>query len=187
MEIAFEEIESEFEQTFRYVKQDIAKILEKDLRLHYTIALLACCACEMLAWHQDSTEDEVFTSLLPDSYKAVGKTLLDALRNGLAHNFRPKTIKFGNEKWRLSIYSEQGGPFLKVLEDEEEQQQRWIVLNVRTLSSRIFSLIDAYEERLRTSADARLNFEQKSERSIKSISAEATRLAEAFRSLPQEA
>ena len=80
MEIAFEKIEKEFKETFGYVKQDIAKILEKDLRLHYTVALLACCACEMLAWHQDSSEDEVFTSLLPDSYKAVGKTLLDALR-----------------------------------------------------------------------------------------------------------
>src|SRR5665213_2830993 len=81
MEIAFEQIEQEFDQTFRYVKQDIAKILDENLRLHYTMALLVCCACEMLAWHRDSTEDEVFTSLLPDSYKDVGKTLLDALRN----------------------------------------------------------------------------------------------------------
>src|SRR5438477_12749128 len=115
MEIAFEQIEQEFKETFGYVKQDIAKILDENLRLHYTIALLVCCACEMLAWHRDSNEDEIFTSLLPDSYKAVGKTLFDVLRNGLAHNFRPKTIKFENEEWRLSIGSEQAGPFRKIV------------------------------------------------------------------------
>lgn len=98
MEIAFHEIKKEFDETFGYIRQDIAAILKTDLKLHYTIALLACCACEMLTWHGNLRKEqayEVFTSFLPDAeeYKAVGKTPWEALRNGLAHNFRPETIK----------------------------------------------------------------------------------------------
>lgn len=36
MEITFSEIEKEFKETFGYVRQDIAKILDDDLKLHYT-------------------------------------------------------------------------------------------------------------------------------------------------------
>ena len=101
MEIAFREIEQEFRQTFGYVRQDIAEILNKNLGLNYTIALLVCCACEMLTWYRGLRDDqasEVFTSLLPDTepYKAIGKTLWEALRNGLAHKFRPDTIRIGD-------------------------------------------------------------------------------------------
>ena len=53
MEIAFKEIEKEFNETFGYVRQDIAEILKKNLGLNYTIALLVCCACEMLTWHRE--------------------------------------------------------------------------------------------------------------------------------------
>lgn len=52
MEITFNEIEKEFKETFGYVRQDIDAILTKNLGLNYTIALLVCCACEMLTWHQ---------------------------------------------------------------------------------------------------------------------------------------
>jgi len=106
--IAFKEIEKEFNETFGYVRQDIAEILKKNLALNYTIALLVCCACEMLTWHRDLRDDQaykVFTSLLPDTEpcKAVGKTLWEALRNGLAHNFRPDTIKIEDDEWRFTI------------------------------------------------------------------------------------
>ena len=81
MEIVFKQIEKEFSETFGYVRQDIAELLKNDRPLHYTVALLVCCACEMLTWHRDLKDDqahEVFTSLLPDTepYKAVGKTLV---------------------------------------------------------------------------------------------------------------
>jgi hypothetical protein len=48
MEIAFNEIGKEFNETFGYVRQDIVELLENDRPLRYTVALLACCACEML-------------------------------------------------------------------------------------------------------------------------------------------
>jgi hypothetical protein len=45
MEIAFKEIEKEFNETFGYVRQDIAKILEKNLGLnlrYWSVALVRC-------------------------------------------------------------------------------------------------------------------------------------------------
>jgi len=120
MEIAFKEIEKEFNETFGYVRQDIAEILKKNLGLNYTIALLVCCACEMLTWHRDLRDDqayEVFTSLLPDtdSYKAIGKTLWEALRNGLAHKFRPDTFRIEDEEWRFTISSQSGPQMLSLI------------------------------------------------------------------------
>src|ERR1035441_7684288 len=114
MEIVFKEIEKEFGETFGYVRQDIVELLKSDRPLHYTVALLVCCACEMLTWHRglrDDQANEVFTSLLPDTepYRAAGKTLWKALRNGLAHNFRPATIKIGDDEWRFTITSHRSG------------------------------------------------------------------------------
>jgi len=186
MEIAFKEVEKEFKETFGYVRQDIAEILKKDLGLNYTIALLVCCACEMLTWHRGLRDDqayEVFTSLLPDTepYKAVGKTLWEALRNGLAHKFRPDTIRIENDEWRFTI-SSQPGPHMSVTKG----QPHWIHLNIRAFSSRVISQIDAYEQQLRTNADARLSFHQKSKSYIKTMPADAARIADALRSVPGE-
>jgi len=183
MEIAFKEIEKEFSETFGYVRQDIGAILENDLGLNYTIALLVCCACEMLTWHRDLRDDqahEIFTSLLPDTepFRAVGKTLWEALRNGLAHKFRPDTIRIENDEWRFTI-SSHGGPHVSV----RQGRPHWIHLNIRECCSRIRCQIDAYEQELRTSADARARFYQRSGKSVKTIPAEAAKVANAFRSI----
>jgi hypothetical protein len=180
MGIAFKEIEKEFNETFGYVRQDIAAILKKNLGLNYTIALLVCCACEMLAWHRDLKDDEVFTSLLPDTeaYKTIGKTLWEALRNGLAHKFRPYTISIKDDEWRFTI-SSGPGPHMSVFTGKPN----WIHLNMRVFSERVTSQIDAYEEELRTSADARLNFQRKSKSYVKNIPADAKRIADALRSV----
>jgi hypothetical protein len=185
VEIAFEKIEKEFSETFGYVRQDIANLLEKDRPLHYTVALLVCCACEMLTWHRDLRDTqahEVFALLLPDtdSYKAVGKVFWESLRNGLAHNFRPATIRIEDDEWRFTISSQRSGPLISV----RKGQPHWIELNIRNFSSRVISQIDVYEQELRTSADARLRFREKSERYyIKTIPAEAARIADALRAI----
>jgi hypothetical protein len=181
MEIAFKEIETEFKETFGYVRQDIAEFLKNDRPLHYTIALLVCCTCEMLTWHRDLRDDqayEVFSSLLPDPYTVVGKTLWEALRNGLAHKFRPDTIRIEDDNWRFTI-SSQPGPLMRVTRG----QPHWIHLNIRDFSSRVISLIDAYEQELRTSPGARLRFHEKSKTYIRTIPAEAARIADALRSV----
>jgi hypothetical protein len=189
LEIAFKEIEKEFAETFGYVRQDIAEILKRNLGLNYTIALLVCCACEMLTWHRGLRDDqayEVFTSLLLDTdpYKAVGKTLWEALRNGLAHKFRPDTIRIAGDELRFTISSRSGGgPLLSVIKG----RPNWIHLNIRAFASRVISQVDAYEQELRTSADARLSFHQNSQSYIRTIPPEAARIADALRLVLGEA
>jgi hypothetical protein len=180
---AFQDIEKEFNETFGYVRQDIAKILEKDLRLHYTIALLVCCACEMLTWHRDLREDQVFTQLLPDTeqYKTLGKTMWEAFRNGLAHNFRPSTIKIEDDEWRFTISSGQLSPHMSVTKGQPDKKlPHWIHLNIRIFSERVISQIDAYEHELRTSPEACRKFDEKSKNYIKGLNQDATRIAAAL-------
>jgi len=185
MEIVFKQIEKEFSETFGYVRQDIVELLKNDRPLHYTVALLVCCACEMLTWHRGLRDDqahEVFTSLLPDTepYKGAGKTLWEALRNGLAHNFRPDTIKIGDDEWRFSISSRRGGPRMSITKGKPH----WIHLNIRDFSSRVTLQINAYEQELRTSSGARLRFHEKSGMDyVKKIPPEAARVAGALRSV----
>jgi hypothetical protein len=62
------------------------------------------------------------------------------------------------------------------------QSTHWIHLNIRELSSRVITQIDAYEQELRTNADARLRFREKSKIYLKTIPAEAVRVADALRS-----
>jgi hypothetical protein len=185
-QITFQEIEKEFRETFGYVRQDIAKILEQDLRLHYTIALLVCCACEMLTWHRNLREEQVFTFLLPDTkpYKAIGKTLWEALRNGLAHNFRPSTIKIEGEEWRFAISSDQSRPHIYAAKGQLGQKQPyWIHLNIRVFAARVISQIDAYEQELRTSLEACRRFDERSKAYIKGLNSDATPVAAALKSI----
>jgi hypothetical protein len=137
----------------------------------------------MLAWHRDLRKDQVFTSLLPDTkpYKVVGKTFWEALRNGLAHNFRPATIKVEDDEWRFSI-SSQSWPHI-FSKGQPHQPQHWIHLNIRACSERVISQIDAYELELRTSPDARLSFHEKSKENIKPIPTKAVDIAAALRSV----
>lgn len=183
VEVAFAEIEKEFRETFGYVRQDIAAIRKANLGLNYTVALLICCACQMLAWHKDLEDDQVFTSLLPDTeaYQVIGKTMFEALRNGLAHRFRPDTIKIGNQQWRFAIYW-RGGSNLRASEGEPN----WLPLNVKVLEEQLAAKIDAYEEELRQSASARLGFREKSKRCIRDIPPQATRIAEAWKAMLAE-
>jgi hypothetical protein len=64
----------------------------------------------------------------------------------------------------------------------------WIHLNIRDFSSRVSLQIDAYEQELRTNADARLRFHEKSGKYyVKTLPPEAARIADALRSVLGEA
>jgi hypothetical protein len=180
VEVAFAEIEKEFRETFGYVRQDIAAIRKANLGLNYTVALLICCACQMLAWHKDLEDDQVFTSLLPDTdaYQVIGKTMFEALRNGLAHRFRPDTIKIGNHQWRFAIFW-RGESHVSATEGKPN----WLLLNVKVLEERLVAKIDAYEEELRHSANARFGFRKKSQKSTRTIPPQATRITGAWKSI----
>ena len=181
VEVAFRDIEKEFKETFGYVSQDIAAIRKAELGLNYTVALLICCACDMLAWHKDLKDYQVFARLLPDDepYQLIAKSMFEALRNGLAHRFRPDTIKIGSEQWRFTI-AWQDGPHLRVIKGEPN----WLRLNVKVLSERVTKQINAYEDELRKSARARKNFQSKSSKCVKDIPPQqAVNVAAAWKSI----
>ncbi len=182
-DVAFAQIEKEFKETFGYVRQDMAEIRKADLGLNYTVTLLICSACQMLAWHRDLKDHQIFTSLLPNDerYRLIGKTIFEALRNGLAHRFRPDTVKIGNEQWRFSI-AWQGGPHASAIEGKPN----WLQLNVKVLAERITAQIDAYHVELQNSARARVNFQGKSKKCVKDVNEkpeQLARIAEAWRSV----
>jgi hypothetical protein len=56
MEIASQDSKREFSETFGYIRQDLAAIPSSNVGLNCTIALPACCGCEMLAWHRGVRE-----------------------------------------------------------------------------------------------------------------------------------
>ena len=180
MAIVFSEIEKEFKETFGYVRQDIAAIRGKGLGLNCTVALLICCACEMLAWHKDMKGHEVFALLLPDekSYQMIAKKMFDALRNGLAHSFRPQTIRIGGDEWRFSL-AWQTGPHLSVIRGTPN----WLRLNVKVFSERITDQINAYEVELRNSLPARRNFQLKAGKCVTEVPPNAKSLIVAWKSV----
>ena len=157
VEVTFAAIEKEFSETFGYVRQDIKAILDTNPNLHYTLGLLICCACEMLAEQKGLKKHEVFTSLLPNTepYPVIGERMFEALRNGLAHGFRPKTL-VGSHQWRFRIGHQ--GPIVSITEG----RPNWVELNVKALNERVRAKIDAYEEELRDSPSARLEFRKRS-------------------------
>ena len=107
------------------------------------------------------------------------QTLWEALRNGLAHNFRPQTIKVAGDEWRYAI-SSKCAPQVSI----EKGSPHWIMINIREFSSRVISQIDAYEKELRTSAEARLKFHEKSKSSyVKTLNSDAAWIADAKGSL----
>jgi hypothetical protein len=173
-----------FDETFGYVRQDLAAIRSANLGLNYTVVLLICCACQMLAWHKGLKDDQVFTSLLPDDERCrlLGKKMFEALRNGLAHRFRPNTIKVGSEDWRFSIRW-QGGPPISVNPRPNPNDPNWLQLNAKVLEERLTAQIDAYQEELRNSARARANFLEKSRKCITEIHGGGEGIAAAWKSL----
>jgi len=174
------DIEKEFDESLGYVRQDIGWLREHDSGLNYTVALLICCACDMLAWHRDVPDHQVFTSLLPDdeSYRAIGKSMFEALRNGLAHRFRPDTIKIGVDQFRFTL-SWKGRTHLGVINGDPP----WLVLNVKVLEESVIAQIDEYQEELKRSETARIAFQEHFKNCVKEIPEAAERVARGWRSV----
>ena len=180
MDIEFTRISKEFQETFGYVRQDIESIRQANLGLNYTVVLLICCACQMLAWHKDLTDDQVFTSLLPDGkpWSLLGKVIFEALRNGLAHRFRPDTLRIGDELWRFSIFWQGGTPV-----SIARGNPNWLLMSAKFLEESVIRRIDAYEQELREDARARVKFLEKSQKCIREIPSQAGGVVTAWRTL----
>jgi hypothetical protein len=112
----------------------------------------------------------------------LGKKMFEALRNGLAHKFRPHTVKAGSEQWRFSI-APQDGPHVEAIRRKKPDEPNWIQLNTKMLEERLTTQINVYQEEVRTSASARVNFVEVSKKSIIDVPDEAERIAAGWKRL----
>lgn len=174
------EVIKEFSETFGYGRQDMAAIRRYGETLNYTMMLLICCACEMLAWHRGTNAGEVFAGLvagdkLPTS---LGAKIYEVVRNGLAHRFRPNTVKIGKSEWRFRLYWKDGPALWQT-----KGRPNCLNLNVKYLQDRVIAQINDYEQELRTSESARLRFCDKSRKCVSDIHSDASRISTALNEL----
>jgi hypothetical protein len=111
--------------------------------------------------HKPLRGHKVFTSLLPDEepYKTIGGSMFEALRNGLAHRFRPDTISIGqrDDVQHRFRFAWQGGGHLRW----QPGNPTWLLLELQVLCDRTLAVIDSYQEELRRDETARRNFKKK--------------------------
>src|SRR5262249_53586942 len=139
-----------------------------------------CCACDSLAWHRGVKNHEVFSELLPSTpeFRAIGKSMFEALRHGLAHRFRPDTIMIGSECCRFTI-AWKDHAHLGVIEGDPT----WVQLNMQVLSEKVTSAIDSYQHELEQNASERERFQNKHDRYCVRPITDGTRVASAWRAV----
>lgn len=182
----WEDIRQEYKETFGYIRNDIAAICNSKYQLQYTVLLLACCACEMIAAHQREHVPRVFLRLstngqLNDTH---AKILWDAVRNGLAHRFRPHAIRINEESLRFRFFWGRGKPMQ--IGPTGGDGVRWIDMNTLTLAERVIALIDEYEAQLKSSPDARRLFCREWGNATKPVSRLSVPLDHLWRSLQDD-
>jgi hypothetical protein len=143
--------------------------IEKKHPIH-AVALLVAVACETLSKLLGQGDDEVFAARFlarRDVDKRVGRLIFQALRNGLAHRYRPYPITLYGEKVGLTM-TWKGGQHLAtvgVVSDGTHGhvvpvrpgQKRYICLDVSTMVADLNALFE--EIAIQLHCDAKLRDE----------------------------
>jgi hypothetical protein len=154
----FGEIASEFEETLGYIRGDLDWLIKNKPNLHYTVALLVGCGCEMLASYRNPRRrngEIVFAELLPTGeWQALAVRLYGALRDGLAHGFDTKHISVNSKEHQICINSSE--PELFTFRNSD----RGIILsiNIKSIATAVCNKITEFENVLKQEAGARERF-----------------------------
>ena len=153
--ISWPQIRQEFNESFGYLRDDISRLRESKEAFGYTATLLICCTCDCIAWHKDIPEYKVLGSLLPSEqpYPKIAEKMFEALRNGLAHRFRPNTLSSGRDQYRFAV-DWRSGRHLKTRHGDPN----WIFLDLVVMCSGALSAIEDFQKELKESAAARSTF-----------------------------
>jgi hypothetical protein len=93
--MTFRDIQQEIDSSFGYIRNDMHAICRGEARIQYTLMLLVCCSCEMLAAAMGNPHyaaNEFKDLLPPGEWQQLSERLFTALRNGLAHGFDTKHL-----------------------------------------------------------------------------------------------
>ncbi|MGA2325080.1 MAG: hypothetical protein ABSH05_02220 [Bryobacteraceae bacterium] len=154
--IGFAAIEKQFDETLGFLQRDLSRIRVLEPGVNYAAAALIACACDVIAKRRGVAEADVFKNLLPPGrpYEVIGKTLYEALRNGLVHGYDTKEIVFDGTSIGL-IVAWKETPHLSVVPHCGKQ---CLVLNVQALSDRLSAEIDKFRQELKQCPGARDKF-----------------------------
>lgn len=104
--VGFEHIEEDLRRLRDFVLEDLERIVAQEVGGNYAVATLVAIAYEELARLRHGRRGaghEVFTETVPARWRAIGRSLYDALRNGLVHRYEVKLLMVGGEEVEVSI------------------------------------------------------------------------------------
>jgi len=147
----FDGIKEEFLELRDFILKDLRILLESPVGGNYAAALLITTACEVVGppFYENNGEREFFKNyLVPKSWRSVAASIYDALRNGLAHSFTPKTIvQINGSSVEIGI-SWKEKPHFKY-----DPTEATVYINVRELSRALERAFDDYEKELENRRD----------------------------------
>jgi hypothetical protein len=152
-------VKQEFNESLRYIRQDLRWLIERKSGLNYTIALLIGCGCEMLAacaGDKKRLGERVFAELLPTrpELQVLAERLYSALRDGLAHGFDTKHLRVDGTEHQIYLAS-LGGQEFTIVRNERGIGLR---IGVGALAESLCAKITEFEARLEHDEHARRRF-----------------------------
>ncbi len=157
MAATFKDIEDEFSELRNFILYDLNLITSAPQGGNYAAVLLVVSACEAAGTlrygKKDGGLDFFRDYLVPDKWRAVSKSIYDALRNGLAHSFLTKAIlKAADNPIELGI------SWSKEKHFEYDPGRATLFINVQVIAKNLKEAFQRYEEELKKHADLRDRF-----------------------------
>lgn len=144
----FDEIEKDYHELRDFILNDLSLLLNSPKGGNYATTLIIATACEVLGpvRFQNNGEKEFFKNyLIPEKWKPVAFSIYDALRNGLAHSFSPKSLMQIN-----GTTLEVGLSWKEKPHFSYDQASSVIHINVAQLAASLEKAFNIYENELRT-------------------------------------
>lgn len=147
----FDEIENDYHELRDFILNDLSLLLNSSKGGNYATTLIIATACEVLGplRYQHNGEREFFKNYLtPEKWRPVAFSIYDALRNGLAHSFSPKSlVQINGTTLEVGISWKEKPHFTY------DQSSSVIYINVVQLATSLENAFNIYENELRTNSE----------------------------------
>jgi hypothetical protein len=152
MAVQFADIEGDLDEIRAFILNDVERIVAMEGGVNYAAAAVIACAYEALARLRAMANYAVFAETLPQEWRPVGRSLYDALRNGIVHGYSTKTLLVEGRRVEIGV-SWRDHPHLSF-----DAVRQTLFLNVTTMAAELRQTFENYEGQLRSSPDARERF-----------------------------
>jgi len=147
MATPYNSIKQEFVRIRDFVLNDLSLLLNQKIGGNYLAVSLITCSCDALSrfcyGKKDNGEQYFSERMLPQKWERVGKSLYNALRNGLVHSYETKSIEIDSKKLELCISWEKR-EHLSFSED-----QKSLFINVKVLAEELKESLIKLEKELK--------------------------------------